>query len=138
MALFATDGALENVLFEVEVKTMNGQNTNSSKKVFTFKASDFDWDSDPYMPSLDITDKIEVLGDYFSDSESDKRTITTFRMYADYESLVNAAFTNTKAFFLDLSNKGTLSFNEDKCPVYKNPSYKGKGMLSQAEREQKA
>lgn len=83
------------------------------------------------MPSLDITDKIEVLGDYFSDSESDKRTITTFRMYADYESLVNGAFTASKDYFSALANDGgNYAVEEDKCAEYKNPSYKGKGMLS--------
>lgn len=82
------------------------------------------------MPSLDITDKIEVLGDYFSDSESDKRTITTFRMYADYESLVNGAFDATKDYFTGLANDGAYSFEEEKCAEYKNPSYLGKGMIS--------
>ena len=57
------DGDLANILFELEVKT-----TGQKSKSYQFTASDFDWESDPFLPNLDITDKIEVLGDYYSDN----------------------------------------------------------------------
>jgi len=90
---------------------------------------DFDWTTDPYMPTLDITDKVEVLGDYFSDKESDSRVITTFRMYADYEKLVNGAFTLAKKYFRVLANS-QYKVESKKCAEFSNPSWKGKGMYS--------
>ena len=42
------------------------------------------------------------MGDYFSDSESENRTISTFRMYADYETLVMGAFDDAKDHFTEL------------------------------------
>jgi len=87
---------------------------------------DFDWTTDPYMPTLDITDKVEVLGDYFSDKETDSRVITTFRMYADYESLVNGAFSLAKKYFVELANN-QYKVESEKCAEFKNPSWKGKG-----------
>jgi hypothetical protein len=129
-ARFDTDGDLENILFELEVKSMEGKNSKSENKFYKFKALDFDWKTDPYMPTLDITNKIEVLGDYFSDSESDKRVITTFRMYADYESLINGAFTGAKDYFTSLANDNSIQVDVEKCAEYASPVYKGKGMLT--------
>lgn len=83
-----SSGALSNLKFEIEVKDMMGHNAHSKVKKYTFKASDFDWETDPYLPVLDITNEIQVLGDYYSTHKDDKRSITTFRMYADYETLV--------------------------------------------------
>jgi hypothetical protein len=79
------------------------------------------------MPTLDITDKIEVLGDYFSDSETDSRVITTFKMYADYEKLVNKAFEDTKKYFNKLSSDIKYNFEDPEiCSDYKDKSWYGK------------
>jgi len=79
------------------------------------------------MPTLDITDKIEVLGDYFSDSETDSRVITTFKMYADYEKLVNKAFKDTKKYFNKLSSDIKYNFEDPEiCSDYKDKSWYGK------------
>lgn len=108
---------------------MKGQNSNSKNTKTQFTALDFDWTTDPYMPTLDITDKIEVLGDYFSDSETDSRVITTFRMYADYESLINGAFDDAKEYFMELGNN-QYKVESEICSEYKNPPHKGKGMYT--------
>jgi len=79
------------------------------------------------MPTLDITDKIEVLGDYFSDSETDSRVITTFKMYADYEKLVNKAFEDTKEYFNKLSSDIKYNVEDPEiCSDYKDKSWYGK------------
>jgi hypothetical protein len=107
LGAFMDDGApLSNVLFEIEVKKMVGQGENSTLKKAVFAADDFDW-SVPYRPTLDITKHIDVKGDFFSESEKDERTITTFRMIADYESLVKAVYDDTLAYFRGFTNDGT-------------------------------
>jgi hypothetical protein len=90
-------------LFEVEIKTMNGRNESSTVKREVFKADDFDW-STPYRPTLDITKYINVTGDFFSQSEHDARTVTTFRMFADYETLVQGVYDSTRAYFYSFMN----------------------------------
>jgi len=87
-------GPLANVLFQVEVKTLFGNNEESKSKVAYYYAEDFDW-STPYQPTLDITDMIEVLGDFYSEHSDDVRTYTTFRMLADYESIIQKAYDDT-------------------------------------------
>ena len=96
---------LGNVLFEVEIKNMVGQNENSTVKKEVFSADDFDW-SVPYRPTLDITKHINIKGDFFGESEKDERTITTFRMIADYETLVKGVYDNTLAYFRGFANHG--------------------------------
>lgn len=117
-------GVLSNIMFEVEVKHMEGQNKKSNSKKYTFRLKDFDW-SDPWLPHLDITDKIEVLGDYFSDSEKDIRTITTFRMFADYEAMVMSAFKDTTKYYNKLGNNGEYTVESETCGDYKHPTWKG-------------
>ena len=51
-----SSGALSNLKFEIEVKDIMGQNAHSNVKKYAFKAADFDWETDPYLPQLDITD----------------------------------------------------------------------------------
>ena len=64
------DAPLGNVMFEVEIKNINGRNESSMMKREVFTANDFDW-SIPYKPTLDITKYINVTGDFFSQSEHD-------------------------------------------------------------------
>jgi len=41
--------------------------------------------SDPLFPSLDITNYVQVLGDFLSQNSSEYRTITTFKLAINYE-----------------------------------------------------
>lgn len=64
-AFMDDDAPLGNVVFELEIKKMNGKNESSTLKREVFKADEFDW-SIPYKPTLDITKYINVSGDYYS------------------------------------------------------------------------
>lgn len=44
------------------------------------------------------------MGDYFADSEDDLRTITTVRMIADYETIVEKVYSDTIDYFDAFSN----------------------------------
>jgi len=49
---------------------------------------DLDWETDPLMPRFEISEHVQVLGDMFANSSNNlNRTITTMRIYADYESM---------------------------------------------------
>jgi hypothetical protein len=49
---------------------------------------DLDWETDPLMPRFEISEHVKVLGDMFAKSSgTQNRTITTMRIYADYESM---------------------------------------------------
>ena len=45
----------------------------------------FEWRSDPYLPKLDITGHVTLLGDFFSQNDNETRMTTTVRMIVDYE-----------------------------------------------------
>lgn len=62
-------GVLAPLEFELDIKTINGKNESSSLTKYFYTPYDFDWVSDPYLPHLDITDHVEVLGDYFGSSD---------------------------------------------------------------------
>ena len=113
---FMDDGSpLGSVKFEVEIKKMVGLNENSTLKKAVFTADDFDW-TVPYRPTIDITKHIKVKGDFFSEDVDDDRTITTFRMFADYESLVKGVFDGTIAYFDGFRKSGgKYSVAQEKC-----------------------
>ena len=88
-------GHLKNIKFEIVVKNFEGNTQKSYLNTTTLSALDFNWLADPFFPKLDILKYIEVKGDYFSVNQTDKRTITNFRMLADYESFIIDAFNDT-------------------------------------------
>ena len=94
---------LGNVMVEVETKYLVGFNENSTSKKEVFLLDDFNW-SEPNRPTLDITKLVKVRGDYFSDHEWHNRAITTVRLVADYESLVNGVFDDTVKYFAGFMN----------------------------------
>ena len=97
---------------------MAGQNENSTVKKAVFTADDFDW-SIPYRPTLDITKHINIKGDFFADSEKEERTVTTFRMIADYETLVKSVYDGTLAYFNSFKNSGgKYSVAHDYCAEF--------------------
>lgn len=100
------DTDLKYISFEVEFKTMAGKNEKSSREKLNFSSDKFDW-SIPFRPQLDITDYIKVLGDYFSNSEDELRTITTVRMVMDYEKIVQIVYKRTVEYLEDFTNNPT-------------------------------
>ena len=68
-----------------------------------------------YYPSLDITDKLSLYGNFFSDDFNERRRIVTFRMYADLELLVKDAFDNTLQYFRDYINNGIYTVKNETC-----------------------
>lgn len=96
---------------------MKGQSIKSKVSKKTYYGQDFDFNTDPWLPSLDITKHIKVLGDYFSENESDERTITTFRMYADYETFIKDAYYDSKSYFNSQCNK-KVNCVVDTCAAY--------------------
>ena len=135
LGTFMDDGApLGNVLFEVEIKKMVGKGENSTLKKEVFAADDFDW-SVPYRPTLDITKHINVKGDFFAESEKDERTITTFRMIADYETLVKGVYDNTLAYFRGFTNHGEkYEVGVERCGEFDQYSNEP-NLVSDAERQ---
>jgi len=65
---------------------------------------DFDWTTDMYYPTIDLTEKLSLLGNFYTSNMTEKRTIITFRMYADYETLIKKSFDETLAFFKTYTN----------------------------------
>lgn len=134
---FDEDGDLEKVKFEVEIKTMKGQNEESNVERVTFSGTDFDW-SVPYQPTLDITKHIQVMGDYYSDNSKEMRTITTFRMYLDYESFVVGVYNNVIDYFNDFKNRAQqFKVTEEVCPEFDTYT-PDTATFSDADREQMA
>ena len=88
----------------------------------------------PYRPTLDITKHVNVKGDFFTESEKDERTITTFRMIADYESLVKAVYDNTLAYFQGFANQGQkYAVAVEKCGEF-DQYYNEPNLFSDAQR----
>ena len=115
-------GPLANVLFQVEVKTLAGNNKDTKSQVAYYYAEDFDWTT-PYQPTLDITEMIQVLGDIYSEDQDDVRTYTTFRMLADYETIIQKAYDDTmKKVNSEILNENRLfsDVEVDKCSQYTN------------------
>jgi len=64
---------MSNILFELEVKLLEGNGPNSTIKIEKFTADDFDWTTDMYLPSFDISDKMSLLGNYYTNNSTKKR-----------------------------------------------------------------
>lgn len=96
-------GDLGHIMFEVEIKTMKGKNGQSKRIKQSFSANDFDWKI-PHRPTLDITRLVKVRGDFYSENENEVRTITTVRMFIQYESIVQTVFSNTIDYFSAFKN----------------------------------
>ena len=75
------------------------------------------------------------MGDYYSTEKNDKRSITTFRMYADYETLVTQAYSDTQDYYNAYANAAQIySVDAEICGEF-TESNKG-DTYSQAERIQ--
>lgn len=128
-------GLLYNLFIDVETKTMRGQNKESSLTTKRYKMTDFDWDTDPYLPTLDITDHISVLGDYFADTEAVNRTITTVKLTVDYETLVYKAYKSAKKYFNKLCSGGKYDCEDEVCGEYRHPAHEGKGLYDEKKKK---
>lgn len=53
---------------------------------------------------MDVTKYLKVMGDYFSDSEKDVRTVTSVRMVMDYEKIVQIVYKRTVEYFEQFIN----------------------------------
>ena len=55
------------------------------------------------MPRFEISEHVQVLGDMFANSSNNlNRTITTMRIYADYESMYQDAFAETNQYIYSI------------------------------------
>mmetsp|Transcript_36078 Transcript_36078/g.55393 ORF Transcript_36078/g.55393 Transcript_36078/m.55393 type:complete len:257 (+) Transcript_36078:1037-1807(+) len=86
--------------------------------------ADIDFETDPLFPRLDITKYVAMTGDYYTKAEEgENKTVTTFRMHADYETMVKTAHYYTVEYFHTLeglvkNGQDTDSFVEETCDVY--------------------
>lgn len=72
------------------------------------------------MPRFEISEHVKVLGDMFANSSgTQNRTITTMRIYADYESMYQDAFAETNQFMWNIKKDalrdGTYYFAAREC-----------------------
>lgn len=87
----------------MEVRDFSTDEPTSKK--FDFNIDDIDFETDVLMPRINLSDKIEVFGDYFANVNNQKAVKSTFRMYVDHEQLVKAAYGSTKLYFKKYKNK---------------------------------
>lgn len=81
---------------------------------------DLDWETDPLMPRFEISEYVKVLGDMFVNaSDTRNRTITSMRIYADYEAMYQDAFTETNQYLWNIKKDalrdGTYYFADREC-----------------------
>jgi hypothetical protein len=51
---------------------------------------------------------VQVWGDYFSQKSSEARTVTTFKIFANYENMLLEAFDNTVSYFNSLMQSNSI------------------------------
>jgi hypothetical protein len=77
-----------------------------------------DFLTDPYLPRIDISSYIQVLGDFFSLNSSDPRSITSVKLFFDYDTMQINALEETLSYFNNYFNNSLYSAKRYVCSSF--------------------